>query len=74
MQQLPRGEYRRCIVAPPGRVLVKADYSQLQLRIAAKVADEARMLAAYRAGEDLHTLTARQITGKQDVRPATDPS
>src|SRR5262249_1960405 len=35
MQQLPRGEYRRCVAAPPGRVLVKADYSQIELRIAA---------------------------------------
>jgi DNA polymerase I-like protein with 3'-5' exonuclease and polymerase domains len=68
LQQVPRDKrYRRCFAAPPGRVLVKADYSQLQLRIAAKVADEKHMLAAYRAGEDLHTLTARQITGKEDV-------
>jgi DNA polymerase-1 len=68
LQQVPRDKrYRRCFAAPSGRVLVKADYSQLQLRIAAKVANEARMLAAYRAGEDLHTLTARQITGKTDV-------
>jgi DNA polymerase-1 len=68
LQQVPRDKrYRRCFAAPPGRVLVKADYSQLQLRIAAKVADETRMLAAYRAGDDLHTLTARQITGKADV-------
>src|SRR4029453_11479683 len=48
LQQVPRDpRYRRCFVAPPGRVLVKADYSQLQLRIAAKIADEKRMLAAY---------------------------
>jgi DNA polymerase-1 len=68
LQQVPRDKrYRRCFVAPDRRVLVKADYSQLQLRIAAKVTNEERMLAAYRAGEDLHTLTARQITGKQDV-------
>jgi DNA polymerase-1 len=68
LQQVPRDKrYRRCFAAPPGRVLVKADYSQLQLRIAAKVANEQRMLAAYRAGDDLHTLTARQITGKAEV-------
>jgi DNA polymerase-1 len=68
LQQVPRDErYRRCFAAPPGRVLVKADYSQLQLRIAAKVSGDQAMLAAYRAGEDLHTLTARQITGQQDV-------
>jgi DNA polymerase-1 len=68
LQQVPRDKrYRRCFAVPPGRVLVKADYSQLQLRIAAKVANDARMLAAYRAGEDLHTLTAKQITGKDHV-------
>jgi DNA polymerase-1 len=68
LQQVPRDKrYRRCFAAPPGRVLVKADYSQLQLRIAAKVASEERMLAAYRASEDLHTLTARRLTGKEDV-------
>jgi DNA polymerase-1 len=71
LQQVPRDpRYRRCFVAPPGRVLVRADYSQLQLRIAAKIADERRMLEAYSRGEDLHTLTARQLTGKAEVTRA----
>jgi DNA polymerase-1 len=71
LQQVPRDpRYRRCFVAPPGRLLVKADYSQLQLRIAAKIADESRMLDAYSRGEDLHTLTARQLTGKAEVSKA----
>jgi DNA polymerase-1 len=47
--------------------LVKCDYSQLQLRIAAKVAGEKAMLDAYARGEDLHTRTARQITGKEQL-------
>jgi DNA polymerase-1 len=65
LQQVPKDiRYRRCFRAPLGRVLVKADYSQLQLRIAAKIAAEERMLQAYRHGEDLHILTARSITGK----------
>jgi DNA polymerase-1 len=64
MQQIPRDPaYRRCIQAPPGRVLVKADYSQIELRIAAKVTGDAAMLEAYRTGEDLHTRTARQVLG-----------
>src|SRR5262249_39676455 len=62
--------YRACFQAPKGRLLVKADYSQLQLRIAAKVAHETRMLEEYNHGEDLHKLTARQITGKTDVSKA----
>jgi DNA polymerase I-like protein with 3'-5' exonuclease and polymerase domains len=47
VQQLPRGEVRRCIVAPEGRVLVNADYSQIELRIAAKVSGGKALLAAY---------------------------
>lgn len=68
LQNLPKDDrYRRCFIAPPGRVLVRADYSQIELRIACKIANEKRMLDAYRKGEDLHTLTARQVTGKNDV-------
>jgi DNA polymerase-1 len=68
MQQLPRiTAYRNCVQAPPGRVLVKADYSQIELRIAAKVANDRAMLDAYGRGEDLHTLTARRLLGKADV-------
>jgi DNA polymerase-1 len=67
MQQLPRGDYRRCVVAPPGRVLVKADYSQIELRIAAKVSGDKALLEAYKRGEDLHTSTARRVLGIQHV-------
>jgi DNA polymerase-1 len=67
MQQLPRGEYRRCVVAPPARVLVKADYSQIELRIAAKVSGDAALLEAYRRGDDLHSTTARNVLGFEDV-------
>jgi DNA polymerase-1 len=67
MQQLPRGEYRRCVVAPPGRVLIKADYSQIELRIAAKVSGDMSLLQAYQRGEDLHTLTARNVLGINEV-------
>src|SRR5262249_44455522 len=51
----------------PGRVLVKADYSQIELRIAAKITGDKRMLEAYSRNEDIHTLTARQMTGKAEV-------
>jgi DNA polymerase-1 len=67
LQQLPRGRYRRCFRAPPGRVLVKADYSQIELRIAAKVSGDQAMLAAYQSGADLHTLTARRLLGVENV-------
>jgi DNA polymerase-1 len=71
LQNLPRDpRYRRCFAAPPGRVLVKADYSQIELRIAAKVANEQNMIAAYGRGDDLHTLTAQAVLGKADVTKA----
>lgn len=71
LQQVPKDpRYRQCFLAPPGRVLVKCDYSQLQLRIACIVAREWRMGKAYRRGEDLHTLTAKSITGKAEVTKA----
>lgn len=71
LQQVPLdARYRRCFVAPPGRVLVKADYSQIELRIAARITGDVRMLAAYHAGEDLHTTTARAVLGRTDVTKA----
>jgi DNA polymerase I-like protein with 3'-5' exonuclease and polymerase domains len=71
LQQVPRDmRYRHCFAAPAGDVLVKADYSQLQLRIAAKIANEKAMLDAYAAGEDLHTRTAKAITCKAEVTKA----
>jgi DNA polymerase-1 len=48
-------------------LLIKADYSQIELRIAARIAQDERMIEAYRQGEDLHTLTARSMTGRAEV-------
>jgi DNA polymerase I len=58
---------RECVIAPEGRRLVAADYSQIELRIVAKIAGEEKMLEAYRKGEDLHIATARSITGREEV-------
>jgi DNA polymerase-1 len=71
LQNIPRGSaLRGCFKAPPGRKLVIADYSQIELRLAAKVAGDQAMLAAYAQGEDLHTRTARSITGKREITKA----
>jgi DNA polymerase-1 len=71
LQQIPGDpRYRSCFRAPAGRILIKGDYSQVELRIAAKVTGDRRMLQVYRDGEDLHTLTARQMTGKREVSKA----
>ena len=64
MQNLPRSAvYRGCITADEGSCIVKADYSQIELRIAAVIAQDQAMLAAYRAGEDVHAATAARLTG-----------
>jgi DNA polymerase I-like protein with 3'-5' exonuclease and polymerase domains len=58
---------RECVIAPKGCHLVAADYSQIELRIVAKIAGEEKMREAYRKGEDLHIATARSITGREEV-------
>jgi DNA polymerase-1 len=65
LQQIPRTTaFRRGFIAPPGYRLVIADYSQIELRVMAELSRDPRMLAAYQAGEDLHTLTAALLLDK----------
>lgn len=65
IQQIPRERtFRECFAAPPGRRLIIADYSQIELRVAAEISGDKRMLAAYRAGQDLHLLTASHLANK----------
>jgi DNA polymerase I-like protein with 3'-5' exonuclease and polymerase domains len=64
LQNIGRGGLRDAFVAPPNRVLVIADYSQIELRAAAAIAGETRMLEAYKNGEDLHQKTASAILDK----------
>lgn len=59
-------QIRRAFTAPKGRVLVNADYSQFELRLAAVLAGEKQLLKAFTAGEDIHRLTASQIF---DIKP-----
>jgi len=62
LQQVPRdANVRQLISAPPGRVFIEADYSQIELRIGAFVAGEDVMKEAYRMGRDLHALTASNV-------------
>jgi DNA polymerase I-like protein with 3'-5' exonuclease and polymerase domains len=61
-QQIPRDpEFRQCVEAPGGYLLVDADFGQMELRLAAAVAKDKRMTRAFQAGEDLHTVTAEAI-------------
>jgi DNA polymerase-1 len=64
LQNIPRGAPRTIVKAPSGRRFVRADYGQIELRIAAAMTGEERMLEAFRNGEDLHRLTAAFVTGK----------
>ena len=59
--------YRSCIEAPPGYKLIIADLSQIELRIAAKIANETKMIEAFNKGEDLHALTAKEVMGVTEV-------
>jgi DNA polymerase I len=54
---------RRAFVAGPGRVLLVADYSQIELRILAHIAGEPELIRAFAAGEDIHRATAGTVFG-----------
>lgn len=54
-------EIRRAFVAPPGKVLVSADYSQIELRIFAHVSRDPELTEAFTSGEDIHKYTAGKI-------------
>ena len=57
-------EVRRCFEAAPGNVLLSADYSQVELRVLAHVADEPVLKDIFVRGEDVHTATASQVFGR----------
>ena len=54
-------EIRRMFVPREGWVFVDADYSQIELRVLAHIADDKQMQAAFRSGEDFHSVTASQV-------------
>ena len=56
-------EIRKMFVPKEGCVLVDADYSQIELRVLAHIADDTAMQDAFRSGEDFHTVTASQVFG-----------
>jgi len=65
LQQVPRNKLVRGVFgAAPGWAFVEADYSQIELRIAAFLAREQTMLHLYATGQDIHMATAMRMTGK----------
>lgn len=67
MQNIPRAKgnpegkmLRDCFIAPKGFVLVEADQSQIELRVAAMLSQDRNMMADYKAGIDIHANNARE--------------
>ncbi len=63
---------RGAFIAPKGEVLVSADYSQIELRVLAHLAQDPELLDAFRKGEDVHARTARLIFGKSNDAVTSD--
>ena len=73
LQNIPRdAETRSCFVAAPGHVLIKADFSQIELRIVAEIAQDPALIECFSQGLDVHRLTAMRVTGKQTPEEVTD--
>ena len=64
-------QLRKMFVAPAGRVLVDADYSQIELRLLACMAGDQAMIDGFNSGEDIHRITASQVFGvpQEEVTP-----
>ena len=54
---------RRAFIAAPGKTLIKADYSQIELRIMAHLSQDPQLITAFNAGLDIHTATAGEVAG-----------
>ncbi len=57
-------QIRDAFVAEPGNVILAADYSQIELRLAAHMADVPALREAFRAGQDIHAATAQELFGE----------
>jgi len=66
VQSLPKGEgFRGCIRPGEGHVLVKADLSQIELRVLAAIAEDENMLKVFRSGGDIHLNTAEALASRK---------
>jgi DNA polymerase-1 len=64
LQNLPRApEFRQCIVAEAGNVLIVADYSQIEMRVAAHISQDEALTHFFAVGGDIHKATAARIVG-----------
>jgi len=65
------GEIRKAFVAPPGRLLLAADYSQIELRVLAHLSGDDKLIETFQRGEDLHARTARELFDLEDGQSDT---
>jgi DNA polymerase-1 len=73
LQQIPHEEaYRRCFTAPPGKKLVIADYSQIELRILADFSADENFIRAFESGADFHSTAAAQVFGVKPEEVTVD--
>lgn len=73
MQQLPRGsEIKKFFIPDPGHIFVYFDYSQLELRLAAHLSQDALLMRGFNEGLDLHQMTADVIGMDRQVGKATN--
>jgi DNA polymerase I len=63
---------REAFIAPPGSVIISADYSQIELRIMAHLSQDKGLLRAFAAGEDVHRHTASEIFGVDSAVVASE--
>lgn len=62
--QSPEGRrIRSAFVAPPGKILISADYSQIELRLLAHLSGDENLISAFQHGVDIHSNTAREVLG-----------
>ena len=63
---------REAFIAPPGSVIVSADYSQIELRIMAHLSQDKGLLKAFAAGEDVHRHTASEVFGVESAAVSSE--
>lgn len=71
MQNLPRDDKRikECLIARPDKVLVGADFSQLEVRVFASVSQDPALLKAFETGEDFYSVIGMEVFGVYDCTP-----
>ncbi len=62
-------DLRKVFIPAEGQKLLAADYSQIELRVLAHMAEEKTMIEAFKNGEDIHAITGKEVLGKENLSP-----